>query len=414
MARKVMLALMLVTAVAVPGTPIVSTVPLSRQHVPVLRNNLTVAHKTAYYGRISLGEPRQDFTVIFDTGSGHIILPSASCKSDTCLAKNRFDKNASSTAVDIQHDGTPVLPETKKRESLSITFGTGQVRGQFVNEVVCLGDSEAGAQTDCTDMRIVVATDMTEDPFRAFSFDGVLGLGLSGLSLKPEFNFFRSMAAQHQLRGQQFAVFLGAQDGMHSEITFGGHDEARLASPLQWAPVAEPEHGYWQIRLRGVRVGDERLDLCKAGDCRAILDTGSSQLGVPRSELRATHRRLARALPEDHGAVDCREHPGPPIVFELDGFDIRITAQEYSKVSPASMLVANTKPDVRRDFCRALLLPVDLKAPMGSRVFIWGEPILRRFYTVYDWGQQRVGFGLASHTPAAIVNTTASWQTVQV
>ena len=34
-------------------------------------------------------------------------------------------------------------------------------------------------------------------------------------------------------------------------------------------------------------------------------------------------------------------------------------------------------------FCRSLLLPVDLKPPLGPLVFIWGEPVLRRYYTVY-------------------------------
>lgn len=397
MFRELMLATFILSAgVAMDAAPAesvgVTTIQLSKQHLPVTRNNVTVAHKTAYYGQIMLGEPRQSFTVIFDTGSGHIILPAAACTSPTCLSKRRFDTATSESATDIQHDGTPLKPDAARRDQLSITFGTGQVKGQFVHDTVCLGQGEES----CVGMRMVLATDMTEDPFRAFSFDGVLGLGLGGLSLKPEFNFFGSLAKAHELPKPQFSVFLNARDGGPSEVSFGGHSEAHLSSPLSWTPVADPERGYWQVRLRGVRLGDEPLALCSTGDCRAIIDTGSSLLGVPRTELRAAHRRLARVLPEDHDdSMNCRQFPGPDVVFELDGFEIRLTAEDYSRAAPASMLVAGAAPGHRRDFCRASLLPVDLKPPLGPNIFVWGEPVLRRFYTVYDWGERRIGFGLA-------------------
>ena len=54
---------------------------------------------------------------------------------------------------------------------------------------------------------------------------------------------------------------------MPSEISFGGHDQRRLRSDLQWVPVHKPELGYWQLRLTGVVVAGERLPLCLEGDC---------------------------------------------------------------------------------------------------------------------------------------------------
>merc|ERR1719152_562414 len=45
--------------------------------------------------------------------------------------------------------------------------------------------------------------------------------------------------------------------------------------------------------------------------------------------------------------------------------------------------------------CRSLLLPIDMKAPIGPKMFVWGEPVLRRYLTVYDLAQKRIGFSLA-------------------
>jgi len=333
---------------------------------------------------------------VFDTGSGHVILPSSSCISQTCLDKNRYNSENSETARSVPRLKPPApageTENEKARERVSITFGTGQVTGEFVSDTVCLSESS----TACVDARIVTATDMTEDPFHSFKFDGVLGLSLDRLSLTPEFNFFGQMANQSQAGFQpQFAVFLSSTPSVSSEISFGGYDRARLAKPLEWAPVADPEHGYWNLKLKSVTVGDERLAVCETGACRAILDSGSSLLGVPRTELRRMHRMLARVLPEEHPEVDCRSWPGPPIIFDFGTFSITINSEDYSRMGASNMLVAGGGGNMKRDFCRASLLPVDLKEPLGPAAFIMGEPVLRKFYTVFDYGRKQVGLGLA-------------------
>jgi len=51
--------------------------------------------------------------------------------------------------------------------------------------------------------------------------------------------------------------------------------------------------------------------------------------------------------------------------------------------------------------CRASLLPVQMPT-LGPKVFIWGEPVLRRYYTVYHAGRKEIGFAVAKQQEAAM------------
>jgi len=46
--------------------------------------------------------------------------------------------------------------------------------------------------------------------------------------------------------------------------------------------------------------------------------------------------------------------------------------------------------------CSPRLMAVNLPEPLGPKLFILGEPVLHRYYTVYDWEEKRVGFALAN------------------
>jgi len=370
--------------------PGLRTIALRKQYVPVIKEGKTVAYKTAYFGKVQAGTPAQSFTVVFDTGSGHFILPHIACQSSTCAKHNRYDLSKSVSALEIEHDGTPVKSD-KERDQVVVSFGTGKVTGEFVHDLVCVGDAPA----DCVKLRMVLATEMTEDPFGLFEFDGVMGLGLDALRLHSDFSFFGEMLKQNPALSPQFSVFLSRHDGGSSWISFGGYDEKLATSDIQWAPVAMAELGHWVVQIKQVRVGDTVLDECTDGTCRAVVDTGTSLLGVPRPGLRSMHKLLARLAPTgvDPNEIDCRQVPGHPIEFDLGDVTVSLPVEDYARPSPINM----TSPDSNKSsmVCRSLLLPIDMKEPLGPKVFIWGEPILRRYLTVFDLGEKRVGFSPA-------------------
>jgi hypothetical protein len=381
-------------------------VPLNTQDVPVTINGRVVAYKTAYFGEVFVGSPvPQNFTVVFDTGSGHFFLPSTACQDESCAHHNRYDPSASMSAVDINHDGVQVTVHDDARDQVSIAYGTGEIVGEFVKETVCLGFNSNASGEHCARVRVITAREMTAEPFKNFIFDGVLGLGLPGLALDPEFHFLGQMTKSVTSFVPVFGVFLSSRGPSvgreRSEITLGGHDRTRTQNPLDWVHVHQPESGHWRIRIRGIRIGDQRVPFCDDGGCTTILDTGTSMLGVPRASLQDFLWRTAREVPQlqdgeavDPNSVDCRKVAGPAFVFELDnGLEVSLDAEDYTRPAP-SKIVADGK---QRHICRSSLLPIDMP-PIGERVFIWGEPVLRKYYTAYDAREPpHVGFALATH-----------------
>eukprot|EP00928_Gymnodinium_smaydae_P087858 TRINITY_DN72048_c0_g1_i1.p1 TRINITY_DN72048_c0_g1~~TRINITY_DN72048_c0_g1_i1.p1 ORF type:complete len:492 (+),score=117.98 TRINITY_DN72048_c0_g1_i1:317-1792(+) len=391
----------------------VHVVPLHKQLVPVRSEDGVISFKSVYFGNIFLGAPkRQEFSVVFDTGSGHVILPSTLCETETCLLHRRYNMSESAVAQQVDYDGSPVLPGAP-RDQITIAFGTGEVTGQFSRDRLCLGvdSSEAG---DCIDMQVVMASEMSEDPFATFTFDGVLGLGLDSLALSPEFSFFGMLSRHGNLRDARFGVFLADSDEDFSEISFGGHNPRRVESDLFWAPVASPEMGYWQVQVVAVRVGNVTLDFCKDGTCRAVVDTGTSLIAVPVGVADDLQDRLESALteppPSADGKTDCRKASGSELEFELSsGETLKLTPGDYARpslrmspeaddaaaVAQAAAAMEGEAAEPMR--CHPTLMPVDLPEPIGPKLFIWGEPVLRKYYTTYDWEKKRIGFALASH-----------------
>lgn len=342
------------------------TISLNKQQVS-FNEESEVIHKTAYYGKIEVGTPAQSFSVVFDTGSGNLMLPSRWCKSHACQMHRMYSPQGSTTSKDINYDGSPVQ-KGSPRDQITVTFGTGEISGVFVSDDISIGD------VHIPNAAFVAATDETEDPFSAFNFDGVLGLALDEMSQTAEFNLVSQLAKHKKLKKNVFSVFLSDSDLEQSEITFGDMKQEHMASELFWAPVSRPT-GYWQVQIDDIAINDEKLDLCK--NCQVAVDTGTSQLAGPSDVIDQLSRKL-------DVKADCSNFDQlPRLGFVMDGGRVmNLTPDDYVDKGP--------------DGCEVSLMPLDVPPPNGP-LFIFGDPFLRKYYTVYDPEERRVGFAVAKH-----------------
>eukprot|EP00933_Yihiella_yeosuensis_P081137 TRINITY_DN94689_c0_g1_i1.p1 TRINITY_DN94689_c0_g1~~TRINITY_DN94689_c0_g1_i1.p1 ORF type:complete len:436 (-),score=83.20 TRINITY_DN94689_c0_g1_i1:141-1448(-) len=324
----------------------------------------SVMHKTAYYGQIKVGQPAQALTVVFDTGSGNLMIPSTKCHDQACKIHKQFDPDDSTTASNTQADGTKVEPG-QPRDQLTVTFGTGEITGIFLKDDVCIGNI-------CAKMNFIGATHETTEPFSSFGFDGVLGLALPEMTQGKGFSLMDNLVDDGMLQHPIFSVFLSDSDAEESEITFGNVKNEHMAADMFWVPVSK-KTGYWQVRMEDIALNNEQQNLCE--DCEVAVDTGTSMLAGP-SDVISKLERLVGAK------SDCSNFRKlPDLGFVLHGRVLNLKPEDYIDNSNG---------------CSVSFMSLDVPPPNGP-LFILGDPFLRKFYSAYDRSKNMVGFAPAVH-----------------
>lgn len=326
-----------------------------------------------YVGEVSVGHPPQPLRVVFDTSSGHVLLPHRVCKTATCSEHRRFSPWESSTAMDVDAKGEAVqagqrlATGTVTRDGVELGFsqsdlGEGDVTGVLVRDTFCVGSTGDA----CVDMTVLAATKMDDTPFRFMPSDGIVGLGLEGLATSPLCSFFERLLEGSTGVLPQFGLAFGAEGG---ELHLGGHDAAKLGAPLRWFPVDHPEAGFWQVAIQAVRVGNATVDDCRQG-CHGIVDSAVSRLGVQASKMGLMTSSLTSST-----AASGSRCQGPDLTFDLGGMSLTLRAEDYAG----------------RD-CTPLLGALNLEEPEFVGVYAFGATVLRRYYTAFDWQEKKLGF----------------------
>jgi len=317
-----------------------------------------VVHKTAYWGTVKVGTPPQEFKVIFDTGSGNLILPAKSCDMPGCNPHKKYSPDDSTSASKVTNE--------KGEASTEISFGTGDITGDYYKDQFCLGDSM------CTEIRFIGSTQQSPEPFSETPFDGILGMGFKDLSMGEGFNIVDDLNGASQLPQSTFAVYL-TDDGA-SEITFGGYRPELIASDIVWAQVTH--ESYWQVQVEDITFNNAATGLCGGSGCQVAVDTGTSMLAGPSD--------LVDKLSSKLGAKDdCSNFMMlPKIGFKIGNKVLNLSPDDYM--------------DKDGGECSFSLMALDVPPPKGP-LFIFGDPFLRRFVTIYDRQGPKVGFAVAKH-----------------
>ncbi|KAA8536687.1 hypothetical protein F0562_029165 [Nyssa sinensis] len=238
-----------------------------------------------YYGEIGIGSPPQKFSVIFDTGSSNLWVPSSKCYfSIACLFHSKYKASRSSTY-------------TKIGKSCEIHYGSGSISGFFSQDNVEVGDLVV------KDQAFIETTREGSLSFVLAKFDGILGLGFQEISVGDVVPVWYNMVEQGLVKEEVFSFWLNrdpeANEG--GELVFGGVDPKHFKGKHTYVPVTQK--GYWQFEMGDFLIGNMSTGFCEGG-CAAIVDSGTSLLAGPTTVVTEINHAIGA---EGIVSVECKE-----------------------------------------------------------------------------------------------------------
>ncbi|KAF2862274.1 Asp-domain-containing protein [Piedraia hortae CBS 480.64] len=323
---------------------------------PVPVNNFLNAQ---YFSEISIGTPPQDFKVVLDTGSSNLWVPSQDCNSIACYLHSKYDHSGSST----YH---------KNGSDFAIRYGSGSLEGYVSEDTVRIGNLAIKKQ---------LFAEATSEPGLAFAFgrfDGILGLGYDTISVNGIPPPFYNMIHQDLLDEPIFAFYLSdTKTGDDSEAVFGGVNKDHYTGKMTKLPLRRK--AYWEVDLDSITFGDETAEVDSTG---AILDTGTSLIALPSTLAELLNREIgAKKSFNGQYTVECEKRDKlPDLTFTLSGYNFSITAYDYILEVQGS--------------CISAFMGFDIPEPAGPLVIL-GDAFLRKWYSVYDLGNNAVGLAKA-------------------
>jgi cathepsin D len=318
-----------------------------------------------YYGNISIGTPPQHFTVIFDTGSSNLWVPSAECDPTdrACKIHHKYFHNRSSTYV----------PNGK---NFSIQYGTGSLTGFLSQDTVTVAGISVKNQ---------VFGEATQQPGSTFiddKFDGILGMAWPSIAVDQVTPVFQNMVSQGLVGKPVFGFYLDRDDEtgeLGGELILGGTDPTHYIGNLEYVPLAQET--YWLFKMNGITIDQKKSSYCSGG-CSAIADTGTSVIVGPISEISQLNQQLGAKEDQGDYFFDCNTIDSLPNVgFMINSMTFELSGPEY---------VVNVTQAGQR-FCLSGFQGIELPEPL----WILGDTFIGIYYTEFDVVNKRIGVARA-------------------
>jgi len=189
-------------------------------------------------------------------------------------------------------------------------------------------------------------------------------------------------------------------------VTFGGVDATKfVANTMVGIDLGIPDNTqppFWRIPMTGVSYGKQTLVNTEGNSVVALVDTGTSMIIGPKAEvdnlLKNLRERLAAVGKPSRCTEDWLKQQGlQPIVFGLGAYSFSL--------EPAFYMGSD---------CQT----INIKGSDNSLGWILGDMFMRKFYTVFDVDNKRVGFALSINAEGFLApfvtegaTVSAAWDT---
>ncbi|CAF0788764.1 unnamed protein product [Adineta steineri] len=344
---------------------------------------------TYWMGQITIGSPAQIFNVDFDTGSSDLWIPSTQCGS-SCGGNHTFNSGLSSTY-------------RAWNKNFYIRYGDGSnANGTFANDTVTIGGVSIANQS--------FAMITSAQGFSTRTADGMLGMGYQSIASGGELPVIWSMYLAGALSQPIFSFWFapistGSDTG---ELILGGYDTTKYTGCFTYASVTVP--GFWEFVADRVSLTTGSTTNIIAKSINAILDTGTTAAIVaPTTYFNMINTLLGATYDPNTGwsIVNCQTKPlsaFPNITVTISGVPFVLTPLMYLEI------VSNSAGYT----CYSLITSIDQNDANGNPIWILGDFFMRRFYSVFDMQNNRIGLALSTSyssvqtAPSTLFQTTTT------
>jgi cathepsin D len=250
-----------------------------------------------------------------------------------------------------------------------------------------------------------------------------LGLSFPNLSSLKYTPIFDSIMNKKFLKQNWFSFYLtDVQERAKSKIILGEPHKDLYIGSLNWHRVSEKS--YWQVEMDDIYINNTPLNICPDGPCKLVIDTGTSIMTGPSSDLDTLLNKLPLS--------DCNDTSNmPEIGFKLGDLLYTIKPSEYiifsqrhvssfleseeTKLGKISSSKAQTSTNMKTKIketlllntfmqegkygienkskqfsCKRAFMPLDVQEPRGP-LWVLGDIFLRKYFAVFDRDNARIG-----------------------
>lgn len=225
------------------------------------------------------------------------------------------------------------------------------------------------------------------------------------------------------LKQNWFSFYLtDVQERAKSKLILGEPHKDLYIGSLNWHKVSEKS--YWQVEMDDIYINNTPLNICPEGPCKLVIDTGTSIMTGPSSDLDTLLNKIPLS--------DCNDTSNmPEIGFKLGDLLYTIKPSEYiifsqrhtssfleseeTKIGKIASAKAQTNTNMKTKIketlllntfmqegkygienkskqfsCKRAFMPLDVQEPRGP-LWVLGDIFLRKYFAVFDRDNARIG-----------------------
>ncbi|KAG8945217.1 hypothetical protein FRC04_001123 [Tulasnella sp. 424] len=215
---------------------------------------------------------------------------------------------------------------------------------------------------------------------------GLLGLGFPANAESGATPFFINLAQSGSLASNVFSFYMARNGGSGSELCIGCVDSAKYAGSIQYydldSSATNGEQYYWNIPSDGFSYNGGS----STGSFSAVIDSGTTLIYIPTTAAKALYAKIpgAKTAPSSVGTgfytYPCNSNLSP-ITLSFNGNKYAVNPADFN-LGPVSSGSST---------CVAGIVGEDV----GDGMAIIGDEFMKNWYSVFDYGNQAVGFAKA-------------------